>query len=198
MGSEELIDSMGEHDRAYIAEGGIKQTNLLKVFDKGFPKIQDTVSQLYHGLDGDSPVPIASFWRWLFLPSPGLTKTSPMSVKLPPIVSIAQQGLADCVGAVAGSVITTITDTPTTPKFYQDFLTLALKHGLAVRDDSGIQVDPSVLNILTTPDYTSLFPSPVVTISYKRGLSLIDIFQVVQDLSKKKNGYNLYVLCPVS
>lgn len=177
---------------------GIKQMNLLKVFDEGFPKIQNTVSQLYHGLDGDSPVSIASLWKWLSLPSPGLTNTSSMSVKLPHIVSMTQQGLADCVGAVAASVITTIADTPITPEFYQDFLSLALKHRLAVRDNSGIKVNPSVLNILTTPDYTSLFPSPAVTISYKRGLSLTDISQVVRDLSKKKNCYDLYVLCPVS
>ena len=190
-----------EHAQIRASEIHInKGEKLLHVLDRGLPRLKGMVSELNHGFDGESPVPIGSFWkRLLFLPNntPLLTP-----VDLPTIINIEQQGKADCVGATALSIISIISKIPITSELYDSFLALALKHKLATQKGQEIQVFPTILNILTTPEYETAFPLQKTAIVYKKDLTLSDISKVVQDLddlnNKKKQSNKLFALCPVS
>jgi hypothetical protein len=102
-------------------------------------------------------------------------------------------------GAIAASVIETLTGIHFTPDIYHHFLHAALKNNLATSDsENKVQVSPAILHLLTSEKFRSTFPSSKISLTYRQDLSMYDISKTVIALKSKKNEMGVFVLCPVS
>lgn len=120
-------------------------------------------------------------------------------VELDQVNEFKQQNGSDCVGTAVISAFSTITGVSITPEIYDGFLQIALKRGLAERDDEGIKVLPFTFNAFSTPEFKQSFPAPEVTVAYRRGLSLEELSEIVRAAKAKKNpAYKTFVFLPFS
>lgn len=119
---------------------------------------------------------------------------------LTPFLDPVQQNTpSDCVGAIVASTIASVTNIPFTRAMYQEFLQLALTHGLAVEDANGIKVNPRALNVLATVDMQAVLPNSEITVAHKKQLSLGELTYIATKTQEKSNpSYKLFILLPIS
>lgn len=191
-------EAQAENQAANLAQ--VDTATVLETFHKGFNQLPRMLEGMDRGFRSDFPfyTPLNGIGRRIlqrFSRKPSDQISNP--IRMDSITGIKQQSNADCVGASFMSVFSEITGVSVTPELYDGFLQTALRHKLATQEGQGVKVEPFVFNVLSAPEFKKQFPSSEVTVALKRGLSLNQIFEIIQTTKDRKNpSYKLFTFLP--